>query len=208
MVSNLLTFIVWLRMARLKFQQWRKESQWTHLSTKARLSRFCEDKLYARKISLQGLQKLIYLHLFVDCFMKISLQSCGVFQQIKSIHHSPFLYENSDFPTSYPETFLVPVSPTRARIDLEVLYYSRYFAWLNPSTLGGKWGVFSHRPKLCVTTAGFDFIWALYYLMTPVLIKDFGVMLDHTSYACKSPNQTSGHCQVWWYLQISTLIFL
>ena len=30
---------------------------------------------------------------------------CGVFQQIKNIHHSSFLYENSDFPTFYPETF-------------------------------------------------------------------------------------------------------
>ena len=30
---------------------------------------------------------------------------CGVFQQIKSIHHSSFLYENSDFPTFYPATF-------------------------------------------------------------------------------------------------------
>ena len=30
---------------------------------------------------------------------------CGVFQQIKSIHHSSFLYENSDFPTFFPATF-------------------------------------------------------------------------------------------------------
>ena len=30
---------------------------------------------------------------------------CGVFQQIKNIHHSSLLYENSDFPTSYPKTF-------------------------------------------------------------------------------------------------------
>ena len=30
---------------------------------------------------------------------------CGVFQQIKSIHHSSFLYENSDFPTLFPATF-------------------------------------------------------------------------------------------------------
>ena len=30
---------------------------------------------------------------------------CGVLQQIKSIHHSSFLYENSDFPTFYPATF-------------------------------------------------------------------------------------------------------
>ena len=30
---------------------------------------------------------------------------CGVYQQIKSIHHSSFLYENSDFPTFYPATF-------------------------------------------------------------------------------------------------------
>ena len=30
---------------------------------------------------------------------------CGVFQQIKNILHSSFLYENSDFPTFYPETF-------------------------------------------------------------------------------------------------------
>ena len=30
---------------------------------------------------------------------------CGVFQQIKNIHHSSFLYENSDFPTFFPETF-------------------------------------------------------------------------------------------------------
>ena len=30
---------------------------------------------------------------------------CGVFQQIKNIQHPPFLYENSDFPTFYPETF-------------------------------------------------------------------------------------------------------
>ena len=29
----------------------------------------------------------------------------GVFLQIKDIHHSSFLYENSDFPTFYPETF-------------------------------------------------------------------------------------------------------
>ena len=31
--------------------------------------------------------------------------ACGVFQQIKSIHHSSFLYENSDFPTFFPATF-------------------------------------------------------------------------------------------------------
>ena len=30
---------------------------------------------------------------------------CGVFQQIKTIHHSSFLYENSDFPTFFPATF-------------------------------------------------------------------------------------------------------
>ena len=34
-----------------------------------------KDRQLLEKIKEQGLQKLIYLYLFTDCFMKISLQS-------------------------------------------------------------------------------------------------------------------------------------
>ena len=48
---------------------------------------------------------------------------CGVFQQIKSIYHSSFLYENSDFPAFFPATFSSRVCHQGAyRFGSPVLY--------------------------------------------------------------------------------------